>query len=87
MDPPRCRRGIKIGQQDRKTFALVYRTKIGDDLAGQDKGYKLHFIYGCKASPSEKGYKTVNDSLRRFRSLGTSLPRPSTSPASSPRRC
>lgn len=55
-------KGIKIGQQDRKTFALVYRTKIGDDLAGQDKGYKLHFIYGCKASPSEKGYKTVNDS-------------------------
>lgn len=55
-------KGIKIGQQDRLTFALVYRTKIGDDLAGQDKGYKLHFVYGCKASPSEKGYKTVNDS-------------------------
>lgn len=54
--------GVKIGQQDRKTFALVYRTKIGDDVAGQDKGYKLHFVYGCKASPSEKGYKTVNDS-------------------------
>ena len=31
-------------------------------MAGQDKGYKLHFLYGCKASPSEKGYKTVNDS-------------------------
>ena len=55
-------RGIKIGQQDRLSFGLVYRTKIGDDVAGQDKGYKLHFLYGCKASPSEKGYKTVNDS-------------------------
>jgi hypothetical protein len=31
-------------------------------VAGQDKGYKLHILYGCKASPSEKGYKTVNDS-------------------------
>lgn len=40
----------------------MYRTKIGDDVAGQDKGYKLHIVYGCKASPSEKGYKTVNDS-------------------------
>ena len=54
--------GVKIGQQERKTFGLVYRTKIGDDVAGQDKGYKLHIVYGCKASPSEKGYKTVNDS-------------------------
>lgn len=55
-------KGVKIGQQDRLAFGLVYRTKIGDDVAGQDKGYKLHILYGCKASPSEKGYKTVNDS-------------------------
>lgn len=55
-------KGVKIGQQARKTFGLAYRTKIGDDVAGQDKGYKLRFIYGCKASPSEKGFKTVNDS-------------------------
>lgn len=55
-------KGVKIGQQDRVAFGLVYRTKIGDDVAGQDKGYKLHVLYGCKASPSEKGYKTVNDS-------------------------
>ena len=55
-------KGVKIGQQARVAFGLVYRTKIGDDVAGQDKGYKLHILYGCKASPSEKGYKTVNDS-------------------------
>lgn len=55
-------KGVKIGQQDRLAFGLVYRTKIGDDVAGQDKAYKLHILYGCKASPSEKGYKTVNDS-------------------------
>ena len=55
-------KGVKIGQQDRVAFGLVYRTKIGDDVAGQDRGYKLHALYGCKASPSEKGYKTVNDS-------------------------
>lgn len=55
-------KGVKIGQQDRLAFGLAYRTKIGDDVAGQDRGYKLHILYGCKASPSEKGYKTVNDS-------------------------
>ena len=27
-----------------------------------DHGYRLHLVYGCTASPSEKGYSTVNDS-------------------------
>ena len=25
-------------------------------------GYKLHLLYGCQATPSEKAYNTVNDS-------------------------
>lgn len=53
--------GIALGQQARKTFGLCYRTKVGNDIDG-DLGYKLHFIYGCLASPSEKAYNTVNDS-------------------------
>lgn len=54
--------GISIGQQTRKTFGLSYRTIIGNDAAGNDYGYKLHLVYGCTASPSEKSYQTVNDS-------------------------
>ena len=54
--------GVSIGQQSRKTFGLCYRTKVGNDVDGEDHGYKLHIIYGCLASPSEKGYSTVNDS-------------------------
>jgi hypothetical protein len=54
--------GIAIGQQTRQMFGLCYRTKVGDDLNGQDAGYKLHLIYGALASPSEKAYATVNDS-------------------------
>ena len=54
--------GIKVGQQARRSFALVYRTAIGNDIQGQDFGYKLHIIYGAKAAPSEKSYTTVNDS-------------------------
>lgn len=54
--------GVKIGQQDRKSFGLCYRTKIGNDIDGNDHGYKIHLIYGCKASPSEKAYSSVNDS-------------------------
>lgn len=53
--------GISIGQQNRKTFGLSYRTKVGNDL-DPDHGYKIHLLYGATASPSEKAYTTVNDS-------------------------
>ena len=53
--------GVNVHQQARKTFGLSYRTKIGNDVS-DDLGYKLHLIYGCKATPSEKAYNTVNDS-------------------------
>ena len=54
--------GVILGQQDRKTFGLCYRTVIGNDIDGDAHGYKLHLIYGCKASPSERQYQTINDS-------------------------
>ena len=54
--------GISIGQQNRKTFGMCYRTSIGNDVDGNDFGYKLHLIYGALAAPSEKAYATINDS-------------------------
>ena len=54
--------GVMIGQQNRKTFGLSYRTALGNDTVGNDYGYKLHLIYGALAAPSEKGYATINDS-------------------------
>lgn len=54
--------GVSIGQQTRKTFGLCYRTTIGNDIDGNDHGYKLHLIYGALAAPSEKAYATINDS-------------------------
>jgi hypothetical protein len=54
--------GVTVGQQSRKVFGLSYRTKVGNDIEGDDFGYKLHLLYGCTASPSEKAYNTINDS-------------------------
>ena len=54
--------GVVIGQQARKPFGLCYRTSIGNDTDGNEHGYKLHIVYGCMASPSEKQYSTINDS-------------------------
>ena len=54
--------GVRIYQQARKTFGMSYRTIIGNDTESNDHGYKLHLVYGLTASPSERGYSTVNDS-------------------------
>lgn len=54
--------GVTVGQQPRKMFGLCYRTTLGNDTEGEEYGYKLHLVYGCKAAPSEKGYQTINDS-------------------------
>lgn len=54
--------GVTIGQQDRTTFGLCYRTIIGNDVANNAYGYKLHLVYGCVASPSERSNTTVNES-------------------------
>jgi hypothetical protein len=54
--------GVVLGQQGRKSFGLCYRTLVGNDVEGTEHGYKLHLLYGCLASPSEKAYATINDS-------------------------
>lgn len=54
--------GVSVGQQTRKTFGLSYRTKLGNDVDGDEHGYKIHLVYGCLAKPTEKAYATVNDS-------------------------
>ena len=56
-------KGVYLGQQKRASFGLVFRTQIGNDtMTESDDGYKLHLVYGCTASPSERAYETINDS-------------------------
>ena len=55
-------KGVRIGQQKRKTFGFCFRSLIGNDVEGTNFGYKLHLIYGCLAAPTENANATVNDS-------------------------
>lgn len=55
-------KGLALGQQRRRRFGLAYRTRLGNDIVGDELGYKLHLIYGALAAPTEKAYTTVNDS-------------------------
>lgn len=55
-------KGVYIAQQPRKTFGFCYRTTIGNDIVGNEYGYKLHLVYGALAAPSEKANSSINDS-------------------------
>lgn len=54
--------GVRIGQQARQMFGFSWQTKLGNDTMGEEYGYLIHLLYGGLASPSEKGYSTINDS-------------------------
>lgn len=54
--------GVVAGQQSRRKFGIVFKSLIGDDVNGQDAGYKLHIIYNASASVSSKNHQTINDS-------------------------
>lgn len=54
--------GVTITQQKRQSFAFSFRSFAGNQDYGNDWSYKIHLIYGCLASPSEKSHQTVNDS-------------------------
>jgi hypothetical protein len=53
--------GVRVAQQNRRSFGLSFRTRIGNDVDA-DLGYKIHLVYGATASPAEKAYATINDS-------------------------
>lgn len=54
--------GLFITQQPRVAFDMSYRTKVGNDFAGQNFGYKIHLIYNALASPSNRNNETIDDS-------------------------
>lgn len=54
--------GVKLRQQPRKPFGLVYKNLVGNDTEGTEYGYKLHLVYGALAAPSENTNTTINDS-------------------------
>ena len=54
--------GVTIRQQERELFGFSYETRLGDDISGNEHGYKIHLLYGAKASPSERSYETINES-------------------------
>lgn len=54
--------GLTFGQQRRKPFHLTYRTLLGNDLVGQDLGYRINLVYNALTEPSTKSFKSLGSS-------------------------
>lgn len=54
--------GVTVGQQNRKGFALAYRTMKGNDTQGLEYGYVINLVYGATCSPASKSHGTTTDS-------------------------
>lgn len=52
--------GLIATQQPRVPFNFTYRTRLGNDLEGDEYAYKTHLVYNAVASPSEVSRGTVS---------------------------
>lgn len=79
-------KGVTAHQQNRKSFGFAFKSILGNDVKGNEYGYKLHLWYGCKAAPSERSHATVNDSPEpqnpSWSITSTPVPIPGKKPAS-----
>lgn len=53
--------GLFIDNQKSKTFSMSYRTLTGNDLDGDQAGYKIHILYNLTAVVKETTYQTINN--------------------------
>ena len=53
--------GLSYHEQPPKSFNISYRTKIGNDIEGEDYGYKIHILYNVLATPETYSYITLQD--------------------------
>jgi hypothetical protein len=54
--------GLGIYDQPPHSFNLSYRTRIGNDLEGTERGYKIHILYNVTAVPDSYSFDTATDS-------------------------
>lgn len=51
--------GLFANNQDKKPFDMSYRSIVGDDLVGSERGYKIHLLYNVVASQKRQSYETA----------------------------
>ena len=54
--------GLSYYDQPPMSFNLSYRTRIGNDIEGTERGYKIHILYNIVAVPDSFSFDTLQDS-------------------------
>lgn len=65
--------GLHYYDQPPKSFSLSYRTRVGNDLDGEEHGYKIHILYNVTAVPDAYSYGTLQDSAVQPITFGWTL--------------
>lgn len=55
--------GLSYYEQPPKSFNLSYRTKVGNDIEGEDYGYKIHILYNIVAVPDAIAFTTKSEAV------------------------
>lgn len=55
--------GIYIGQQERDVFGFSYRTLIGDDVSGNESGYRITMVYNAFITDISASNKTIGKDI------------------------
>lgn len=55
--------GVSVGEQPPGLFSLCYRSQIRNS-SGDRVGYRLHILYNLIATPADKNYETLDDSIK-----------------------
>lgn len=53
--------GLYVHDQPANSFGLSYRTKLGDDVQGLDRGYILHLLYNLTAQVEGRTHTTIGE--------------------------
>ncbi len=68
--------GISVDNQNRNYFGLSYRSLIGNDISGKDKGYKIHILYNLIATPNTVSRETIDSNIQPFNFAWTLTSKP-----------
>jgi hypothetical protein len=70
--------GLFVSEQPRVSFDLSYRTNVGNDVDGQDHGYKIHLVYNALAAPAQRENNTIGETTEPMNLIWglTTLPPP-----------
>ena len=53
--------GFGLDSQPKREFHMSYRTLLGDDIEGTERGYRIHLLYNVLALPADVKYPSLTN--------------------------